>query len=146
MEITKSTYEAQLADELAYNNNNKLYKYIIILHNNSFPVAMHLNSHTVTSDQDKASLFNLFFESVYSKSTSHAPHTHTPSAPTPALDHIVITDTEVYTTPSSLDPSKASGIDCIGPRILKTCSLALYPVVLLLPDLHNWIATRKQYT
>ena len=88
-------------------------------------VAMHLNSHTVTSDQNKASLFNQFFEFVYSKSSSHAP----PSSPTPALDHIVITDTEVYTALSSLDPSKASGIDCIGPRILQTCSLALYPVV-----------------
>ncbi len=30
---------------------------------------------------------------------------------------------------ASLDPLKSSGIDSIGPRILKSCSLALYPVV-----------------
>ncbi len=130
MEIAKSTYEAQLVDEFAYNNNNKLYKYIkSIQNNNSLPIAMHLNSHTGISDQDKASLFNQFFESVYSKSTSRAPHTHSQLAPTPVMDHIVITDSEVYTALSSLDPLKASGIDGIGPKILQTCSLALYPVV-----------------
>ncbi len=86
-----------------------------ILHNNSLPVAMHLNSHTATSDSDKASLFNEFFESVYSKPTSFVAHTHTIGAQTPVLNNIVITDTEVYTALSSLDPCKASGTDCIGP-------------------------------
>ncbi len=34
-----------------------------------------------------------------------------------------------YTALASLDPLKSSGIDSIGPRILKSFSLALYPVV-----------------
>ena len=130
MEISKSIYEAQLVEEFAHNNSNKIYKYInSILHNNSLPVAMHLNSHTATSDADKASLFNEYFESVYSKPTSNASHTHTLCSGTSVLNNIALSDTEVYTALSSLDPFKASGTDCIGPRILKTCSLALYPVV-----------------
>ncbi len=77
MKTSKSIYEAQLVEEFAHNNNNKIYKYMnSILHNNSLPVAMHLNSHTATSDSDKASLFNEFFESVYSKPTSFATHSH----------------------------------------------------------------------
>ncbi len=40
-------------------------KYInSILKNNNLPVSMCHNEHTVSSDQDKASLFNTFFESV----------------------------------------------------------------------------------
>ena len=74
---------------------------------------MHLNSHTATSDADKASLFNEYFESVYSKPTSNASHTHTLCSGTSVLNNIAFSDTEVYTALSSLDPFKASGTDCI---------------------------------
>ena len=131
MTAAKSSYEVKLVDEFAFNNSNKIHKYIkSILKTNNLPVSMCLNTHTVTSDGDKASLFNKFFESVYSKSDSgHHPNSTSLQTPTTVLDHLVISDTEVYTALASLDPSKTSGIDNIGPRILKSCSLALYPVV-----------------
>ena len=35
----------------------------------------------------------------------------------------------MFTALTSLDPSKAMGIDCVGPKILKKCALALYQAV-----------------
>ena len=35
----------------------------------------------------------------------------------------------MFTALTSLDPSKAMGIDCVGPKILKKCALALYQPV-----------------
>ncbi len=54
--------------------HNLLRSLTTILHNNSLPVAMHLNFHTATSETSEASLFNEFFESVYSKPLS--PYSH----------------------------------------------------------------------
>ena len=69
MSSTKSNYETVLVDEFAYNNNSKIYKYIhSILQCKSLPATMYLSSQTATCDQDKVTLFNQFFESVYSKS------------------------------------------------------------------------------
>ena len=50
------------------------------------------------------------------------------SMPQPTLESINITDLEVYTALSKLDPTKACGIDGIGPKLLRSCALALYPV------------------
>ncbi len=131
METAKSSYEAKLVDEFAFNGNNKIYKYINSISKSSgLPVTMYLNSVTATSDLDKVSLFNKYFESVYSKSDSfHPPPNATSLHTNTILDHLIITDTEVYTALASLDPLKASGVDSIGPKTLKSCSLALYPVV-----------------
>ncbi len=99
MVVAKSSYEAKLVDEFAFNSNNKIYKYInSILKNNNLPVSMCHNEHTVSSDQDKATLFNTFFESVYSKSdTTHPLNSTLLLTPTTVLDHLEISDTEVYT-------------------------------------------------
>ena len=45
------------------------------------------------------------------------------------LSDIVISESDVYSALNSLDPSKAMGIDDIGPKILKHCALALYQPV-----------------
>ena len=68
MRAAKSSYESQLVDHFAFNNSYKIFKYIkSIMKTDSLPVVMHLNDKSATSDLDKAELFNLFFESVYSK-------------------------------------------------------------------------------
>ena len=36
---------------------------------------------------------------------------------------------DVCTALSQLDSTKASGIDGIGPKLLRSCALALYPVI-----------------
>ena len=47
------------------------------------------------------------------------------------LSDIVISEDEVYHALITLDPSKAMGpgLDGIGPRVLRACALALYPVL-----------------
>lgn len=68
MSNAKSSYESQLVDQFAFNGNNKIFKYIKrIIKTQNLPVTMHLENQSATSDLDKASLFNSFFESVYSK-------------------------------------------------------------------------------
>ena len=48
------------------------------------------------------------------------------SASATASTNIVISDTDVYSVLASFDPSKSSGIDGIGPKVLKHSALALY--------------------
>ena len=66
MSSTKSNYEAVLLDEFTYNNNSKIYKYIInsILQCESLPATMYFGSQTAPCDQGKVALFNQFFKSV----------------------------------------------------------------------------------
>jgi len=41
------------------------------------------------------------------------------------LASISISEVEVLEVPNSLDPSKSTGIDGIGPKVLKHCALSL---------------------
>ncbi len=70
---------------------------------------MRLHSQSAFSDVDKASLFNVFFESVYSKSDDN--QSPADSTPIDTLGIINITDLDVYTLLTSLNPTKAQGID-----------------------------------
>ncbi len=70
---------------------------------------MRLHSQSAFSDVDKASLFNVFFESVYSKSAAN--QSPADSTPIDTLGIINITDLDVYTLLTSLNPTKAQGID-----------------------------------
>ena len=112
MSSTKSNYEAVLVDEFAYNNNSKIYKYINnILQCESLPVTMYFGSQTATCDQDKVALFNQFFKSVYSKSEHNVSQSLPNCENLNFLNEIQITDQDVFTALSNLNPCKASGID-----------------------------------
>ena len=130
MSSTKSNYETVLVDEFAYNNNSKIYKYInSILQCKSLPATMYLSSQTATCDQDKVTLFNQFFESVYSKSDHNVSQSLLNCENLNFLNEIQITGQDVFTALSNLNPCKASGIDSIGPKVLKSCSYGLYEVL-----------------
>ena len=124
----KSKFEFNLISNLAKSRVcSKIFKYTrSITGSNSFPSTVFLDSETASLDFDKASLFNQFFYSVF------LPNQSNPSQPSEhpkvkqLLRSISITDMEVYTALSSLDPFKAHGIDEVGPRILRSCALALY--------------------
>ena len=45
------------------------------------------------------------------------------------LCDISVCEEDVYNSLAGLDASKAMGLDQIGPKILKTCAVALYPVI-----------------
>ncbi len=96
---------------------------------------MHLNDSPATINTEKADLFNVFFESVYTKSSQLDSSSIISMAAQPncvesdKLHKINISDLEVFTALSNLNPQKACGSDGIGPKILKSCALALYPIV-----------------
>ena len=80
---------------------------------------------TAASDYGKATIFIKFFCSVFVHSSFLLPSTDNLPTLVVSLGDISITEPDVYTTLASLDPSKAHGIDAIGPTILKYCAAAL---------------------
>ena len=86
---------------------------------------MYHGSTNATSDEDRANLFNKYFYSVFTHSTFTLP----PVSDLPILDSsitsVVISVSEIYEILSSLDTSKAMGLDGIGPNVLKHCASAL---------------------
>ena len=89
----------------------------------------YLDSQTATCDQDKAALFNQLFESVYSRSEHNVPQSFPYCENLNFLNAIQITDQDVFTALYNLNPCKASGVDCIGPKLLKACSYGLHEVL-----------------
>ena len=87
------------------------------------PPHVFLNSTSATSDEEKANLFNEYSHSVYSPDSSCNALPTITVAPNLSDTDISIHDT--FTALTNLDPLKATGIDGIGPRLLKTCSTPL---------------------
>ena len=87
---------------------------------------MHHESSEPFSNKDKASLFNQYFQSVYTTSSFILPPLNDLPCPSTVLNNILVSEVEVYDTLVSLNPNKAMGVDCIGPKVLKTCAIALY--------------------
>ena len=95
----------------------------------SCPPALHivsLDSHTGSSNYEKATLFNNFFHSVFTQSSFQIPPLETLPCPPSALSDIGISEMDVYKALSSLDTTKAGGPDGIGPKVVKHCASALY--------------------
>ena len=94
--------------------------------NHIIPETLFQDSKALTSDLDKSNMFNQFFCSVFTRSNFQLPTTNTLSAKGPTLSCITILEEGVYLTHCSLESSKATWPDGIGPNILKSCALALY--------------------
>ena len=140
---SRHLYESQLINECAFSNNSKIYSYISsILKFNQLPSVMHLHRQNASSDADKASLFNSFFESVYSKphDTQCLAHylNYTTADTVDTLNNINVTDLDVYSLLASLDTTKAQGIDGIGPNVLQSCATSLYVVIHHLFTISLW--------
>ena len=68
---TKADYESTLISNFSY-SNSKIYKYIRSLTNsNCIPCSVYYDSISANSDSAKASLFNKYFYSVFTKASSH---------------------------------------------------------------------------
>ena len=126
MKQAKSQYESDLVQGLANGNSNKIYQYIRSLKKqDSFPATMHLDATHASIDTEKASLFNKFFHSVFSTTNYVLPPTTDLPIPESPINDVVITVSDIFNTLSSLDPSKASGLDGIGSNLLKYCAIAI---------------------
>ena len=108
----KCNFEASLIHNFAISNNHLIFKYISSLAKSEyFP----------TCDQNKASLYNSYFYSVFTRSSLSETNEFTTvdSSDNTFLSDISITPTDVY---ASLDPIKAMGPDGISPKVLKYCA------------------------
>ena len=123
----KSYYEAQIVRSFAGSSNSKIYNYIHSLSNaSSIPSTVFLDSQSASSDISRAELFNTFFHSIYTVSSFSLPSVDNHAATLPTLSNISFSEVEVLHALSALDPTKSMGTNRIGPRLLRSCSLALY--------------------
>ena len=124
----KSEYKSLFINQFARRSNYKIFSYINSLTKcgNNLPSEMHCGGKDNTSSiKTKADLFNKYFHSVYTvdevNDINDSYRTN--------LTSISFHEGDVYNILSSLDPTKAGGIDEISASFLKHCSLGLcYPL------------------
>ena len=74
MRSAKSDYEMNLIKSFANRNSSKIYQYIRgITRQNSIPPTFNFESSSATSDDDRASVFNAYFHSVFTHSSFALP-------------------------------------------------------------------------
>ena len=139
----KSTYETTLV-VFASSQNHKIYKYINSLSSKNYlPATMFLDSSSANSDLEKASLFNKYFHSIFTRSSFVLPPIDQLPPVAPLLRDISLTASDVHSELTKLYPSKSMGIDNIGPKILKLQMVFIYLfttyyVSLFLISLFEW--------
>ena len=126
----KCEYESSLLRNCKLSHSYKsLFRYI-----NSFSKSHDLPNHAFLGDThafssaDIANHFNSFFFSVYQLSSIYDLDTVNLCTSIPISDQLQdmsVEECEVYHILSSLNPSKAMGIDSIDPKILKYCACTL---------------------
>ena len=93
---------------------------------NSLPAVMTLDNQSAVSDEEKASLFNHYFHSVFTTSPFPLPPISEFTKPFSSIDAVIFNELDVFKALRSLDGSKAMGCDDISPVVLKHCAIALY--------------------
>jgi len=125
MQESKQNYEINLVKNFG-NSSSKLYNYINSLQKrNNLPFMMYNENSSATTNGEKASLFNTYFKSVFTKSNFVLPSSSDIVTPDPIISDITISEEAVYKSLSSLNPTKAMGMDNIGPKVLKICAASL---------------------
>ena len=89
------------------------------------PSLLHQGAH-VSDSLSKAHVFNTFFLNQCNLDTSHAPNLPNPNPSAHILSNINITENDVVDTLNSLDVSKATGPDEIGPKLLKEAAPCIF--------------------
>ena len=123
----KSDYESALIVNCSKSNLSKIYGHIrSVTCSSDILLSVHLDSVFASSNIDIATLFNKYFYSVFTPDTSNLQPFCNFSSIANSLHSISISESDVFDALSSLDPSKAKGIDDISPSVLKSCALGLY--------------------
>ena len=92
------------------------------------PSTIFYNDSSASNDNDKATIFNQFFHSVFSTNTITL-LSDVNTLDSSVKNHMVnisISEADIYNALSTLDINKASEIDGIGPRILNHCAISLF--------------------
>ena len=108
----KSDYENSLIESHHTSHPSVIYSYIRSISNpNVLPSTLHLDNTFAASDLDKASLFNKYFHSVFTRSSFQLPPIGELETPPSSLSDISISELDVFRALRSLDVSKAKGCD-----------------------------------
>ena len=122
----KSVYEQNLIQNYATNHDPKIYQYIKQYTKScALPPQLHLENNVANTDNEKAKLFNQYFFSVFTKSNFQVPHLDGLNPSANSLETVHLTESDVFGAIVNLNPHKATGIDLIAPRILKSCACTL---------------------
>ena len=125
----RSKYESTLVSDFACSKNSKIYSYIKSFSKHmDLPPTVFLESAQAATPAGKAALFNDFFHSVFN-TKSPLPSITNLHLPDKLLCSITFTDLETYEALSSIDSSKASGVDGIPSKVWKCTAIALYKPV-----------------
>ena len=128
-EITQArvNFESKLILSSQRHCSSAVFRYIhSFTKQNTIPPVINLDESCAISDQDKASLFNQYFHSVFTRSLFHLPPVSELAKPQTSIREIQFSELDVYDALSSLDVSKAAGCNGISPKLLKHCALPLY--------------------
>ena len=124
MLLAKASFESTLLETAP---SQILYKYFNSLcRSGTIPPPLIFDSNSAATDAEKATLFNNYFHSVYTQSSVTIPPLVNLPTPNLTLSDISVSELDVFSALSSLNSTKAMGIDGIGPKLLKHCALALY--------------------
>ena len=85
-------------------------------------LAIH-SSFSAVTDSEKASLFNKYFYSVFTKNSFQLPPVSELKRPQTYMGEVTITEVDVFQALKALDVSKAMGCDNISPRHLPYINL-----------------------
>ena len=121
----KSNYETVLISNYANHSNPAIYHYIrSSTKSATIPSTVYLDATSANSDLSRANLFNQYFYSVFTSLPPVPEHTDI-SSHLSILNSLDFSKDEVYSALNQLDPSKATGIDTISPKVLKYCASSL---------------------
>ena len=106
--LAKSNYETRLVESYQTSNCSKIFTYIRSISNqNVLPSTLYLDDTHAISDIEKASLFNFYFYSVFTRSMFQLPPLHELGLPESFISDVNICDSDVFNVLRSLNETKA---------------------------------------
>ena len=127
MDHVNSAFECKLIESLQTGQSKPIYSYMHNLTNvYTISSTINLNNINAVSHNEKATLFNHYFHSVFTNSIFRLPEVNNLPRPEHFINTITITESGVYRALLSLDPTKATSCDKISPKISKHCAPPLY--------------------
>ena len=124
IEKSKQKIEADLIWQFEHSNNNEIYIYISNLTNTrGLPDTMTNGNDTATGGPEIANCFNEYFYSVFTKDDSQPQQREFISSF--STESISFSVSDVFNIMSTLNTTKATGIDNISPVLLKNCANSL---------------------
>ena len=117
MAEAREAYQLQLVSSFA-DTPGTLFRHLgnmVSSRANSIPATVHFNGDYDSDPVRKCNMFNLFFNSTFSDSSSFIPCFPPPVS---VFHHLDISESDVYEALSSLDLQKSSGPDNISPALL----------------------------